>query len=291
MPTTKKNKLEPEPEGAVVTQDAAKVDAAVVSPPKAKAKKAPAKKKTATVKKKTATVKKAASAKKKAPVAKKTAKKTAKKAAVTPETDKGMLNIGSKDAPYYIRVRPGSGYAVLYRIMAEQGRFSDAEDRLAKLDTKNHDACLSVLKALMVERDELEDLIRDDDEYVAYCDRRTADYKKRAAAGDERAKKILENPRRAVNGKWVGDIREMLSVCNGSSSKAADNRNLGKYSSAKIVFRQFPRMPRRKHKVFVIMIPRKLLNKVNRALKTVFGNESTKDFVSYLDTNLRKVFK
>jgi hypothetical protein len=173
--------------------------------------------------------------------------------------------------------------------MAEQGRFSDSEERLAKLDTKDEKACASVLKTIMVERSDLEALIRDDDEYKAYCDRKTAEYKKRAAAGDDRAKKVLENPRRAVNGKWVGDIKEMLSVCNGSSSKGANNRNLGKYSEAKIVFRQFPRMPRRKHKVFVIMVPKKHLAKVDRALKTVFGNENAKDFVAYLDTNLRKV--
>lgn len=307
-----KNKLDPEPEGAVATQEADKdeaVTAAVAVPSKKEAgeAKAPAKKETSTVKKK-APAKKAPAAKKKAPakkapVAKKKvpAKKApaAKKAPVAKkkadkDDKKGTIQIGS----FKIRVRPGSGYAVLYRIMAEQGHFADSSERLAKLDAKNHDACVSVLKTIMVERDDLEALIREDAEYKAYCARRTTEHKERAASNDkdtaDRAKAILENPQRSVNGKWVGNIREMLSVCNGSSSKGANNRNLGKYSEAGIVFRQFPRIPKRKHKVFMIMIPRKHLGKVNRALKTVFGSEegrNSKDFVAYLDTNLRKLDK
>ena len=221
---------------------------------------------------------------KKEPKAKKKKSKKPK-----PPKKKQSIQIGA----YTISVREGSAYASLYALVAELGGFKHIGERLDSLDTGDEAACKGVLKTMMVNREILERDMRLDDDYKALCAKKTAEYKKtieEGGEGVERAQKILSNPRRSENGEWTGDIREMLSVCNGSSSNNASNRNITKLKEAGIAFRQFPRMPRRGHDVYIIMLPAKHLDKVNAALVTVFGDEGEKNFAAYIDTKFRSIF-
>jgi hypothetical protein len=204
-----------------------------------------------------------------------------------PPAPKAVTHVQIGD--YKIKVRSGSAYASLYKVMAKEGKMAEIEPTLASFDPGVATAAISVLKVVMVDRERLEKALRADPDFAAHCAKKTADLKKRAAAGDAKAKSILTNPKRVKNGTWVGDIREMLSVCNGSSSNEADNRNIKKYAAAHLSFRQFPRIPRRGQKAFVIMVPTKHMPKVNKALKAVFGDERAKDFFPGLNEKIKSV--
>lgn len=206
----------------------------------------------------------------------------------TPKEEKSQIWITEN---YSIQGRPGSMYAIMYRLVAELSDFENSEKRLEALDAQDEDSCKRVLKTIMISRAELEKRMRSDPEFVKYCDKRTKYYKERAAAGIESAKKVVINPSRFKEGKWVGNIKELFSVCNGTSSDEAINRNIKKYQKAGVAFRQFPRMPRRGHEAYIIMVPARLLKKLNKVLKSVFGDESGKNFAAYLDTNIRSVFE
>jgi hypothetical protein len=49
-------------------------------------------------------------------------------------------------------------------------------------------------------------------------------------------------------------------------------------------------MPRRNKRVFLAMIPTSCLEKMDAALKTVFGEEAGRNFTAYLDTKYRGLF-
>lgn len=228
--------------------------------------------------------------KSKAPAPKKAAKKTTSKDNSDTKTKKEPARIWVTNN-YSIQGRPCSMYAIMYRIIAELSDFENSEKRLDALDVQDDAACKRILKTIMISRTNLEKRIRADSEFIKYCDKRTKYYKDRAAAGVESAKKVVNNPSRFKEGRWVGNVKELFSVCNGTSSDEAINRNIKKYQKAGIAFRQFPRMPRRGHEAYIIMVPARLLKKLNKALKSVFGDESGKNFAAYLDTNLRSVFE
>lgn len=193
---------------------------------------------------------------------------------------------------YKIRICPGSAYAIIYRIMSKLGRFHEFERLLENLDTSNKQSCEMVLKNIMVERDYLEKILRADDEFKKYCENQTIYYKERASNGDKKAMAVMLNQKRWKNGLFYGNFREVLSVLTGSSSGSAKNRNTKKYNDASICFKIFPTSLRGRkgveHPVFLIMTPTKYLEKISSMLRTLFGDERSKNFISYFCVEARK---
>lgn len=264
------------PVTAVVVAPKKKVAKAKVKPkPKAKAKpktKAKVKPK-AKVKAKKATVK--------SPKAVRVPKTTPKA-----KTEGSYLHFGE----YSIHVRKDSAYSHVYRILAQESKFDSTCQLLEAFDSNDEKACVQLLRGIFIERDLFEKKLRADEQFVAYCKNKTDRIKEQASRGIAEAKALLKNEKRFSNGIWCGNIREMLSVCCGSMSPEADNRNMKKYANAKVSFRQFPRISKGHGKVYLSMFPSKYALKVNKAIKIVFGDEKRAGFADYLETKLKQVF-
>jgi hypothetical protein len=191
---------------------------------------------------------------------------------------------------YFIHVRPNSAYSLLYKILAEEVDFISVCKQLDAFEGSDEKACAALLRGIFVDRDHFEKRMRTDPSFIEYCKAKTERIKDQAARGISEAKKVLKNEKRFRNGLWYGNIREMISVCCGSTSPEADNRNMKKYLNAKICFRQFPRVSRGNSKVYLSMFPSKNASKVNKAIKVVFGDEKREGFGDYLETKVKQVF-
>jgi len=226
---------------------------------------------------------------------KKVAKKPKAKTKPKPKAKAKPKPAQKKDGSYFrigdfaIHVRKDSAYAHLYRILAQEIKFDVACGLLEQVNLKDEKSCAALIRSIFVDREDFEKKLRGDQGFIDYCAAKTAKIKQQAAKGMPAAKKLLKNEKRMQNGVWVGNVREMLSVCCGSTSPEASNRNMRKYSSAKLSFRQFPRITKGS-RAFVTMFPAKYSAKVQKAIKMVFGDEKKKGFADYLDTKIKQVF-
>lgn len=177
------------------------------------------------------------------------------------------LSIGN----YKISARSGSGYRILYRIVAQEGNFEESERALESLDVTSKADSKKVLEKLFVKIDKVEQAMRMDPAWRAHCDKKLAALQKRASDGNKKAQKTIENESRVKNGEWLGDIKEMISTCNGSSSENADNRNIKKFKEAKLSFMMFPPRPRNGQFSAIAIFPVKYLDKVKKAFEIVHG--------------------
>lgn len=205
-----------------------------------------------------------------------------------PKADKegSYLHFGE----YSIHVRKESAYAHVYRILGQEVKFEAACQLLEAFDSGDEKPCVALLRGIFIDRDTFEKKLRADEGFIQYCKAKTDRVKEQASRGIAEAKALLKNQKRFKDGVWCGNIREMLSVCCGSTSPEADNRNMKKYANAKIAFRQFPRISKGCGKVYLSMFPSKYTPKVNKALKVVFGDEKRTGFADYLETKLKQVF-
>lgn len=185
----------------------------------------------------------------------------------TQEPSDQHLSIGS----YKISARSGSGYRILYRIVAQEGNFEESEKALEALDATNKPSSKKVLERLFVSIDKVEQAMRMDPAWRTHCEKKLVALQKRASDGDKKAQRTLENESRVKNGEWLGDIKEMISTCNGSSSENADNRNIKKFKEAKLSFMMFPPRPRNGQSSAIAIFPIKHLDKVKKALEIVHG--------------------
>ena len=191
---------------------------------------------------------------------------------------------------YSLHVRPDSAYSHLYRVLAQEIGFESVCKQLEAFDSNDEKACTALLRSIFADRNHVEKTLRVDPQFVAYSKAKTERIKEQVSRGIAEAKRVIKNERRFKNGMWYGNIREMISVCCGSTSPEADNRNVKKYSNAKVAFRQFPRVSRGSGKVILSMYPSKYAPKVNRAIKVVFGDEKKDGFGDYLETKMKQVF-
>jgi len=208
----------------------------------------------------------------------------------TPQKPKEKSNAYVNFGDYAIHVRPNSGYSHLYRVLARECNFEHVCKQLDEFTASDEKSCAALLRLIFVDRDQFEKKLKMDPAFVAYCKDKTERIKAQASRGIAEAKSVLKNEKRFKNGVWVGNIREMISVCCGSTSPDAKNRNNKKYANAKIAFRQFPRISRGNGKVFLTMFPSKHVAKVNKLIKTVFGDEAKPGFYDYLETKIKQVF-
>jgi hypothetical protein len=174
---------------------------------------------------------------------------------------------------YKIRVNAGSGYCVFLSIMAKRGGFEECAAILGSkdFDPSNKGQASALLSKMMVPLADVEDLVRQDPTWRTHQQYRTTQLSKRAAGGHEQTKKVIENEARVRDGKWQGNVREIVSTCRGSYNPEAKNKNVDKFREAGIVFRLFPLKPKRSDKVQALLMPAEYAAKVKAAIKTVHG--------------------
>lgn len=126
-------------------------------------------------------------------------------------------------APGYVATtRRGSIYATLLRTISEVGGLARQHvlfSNFQKNPSGRH--ARRLLNQIGVPAKKLERLIRSDQEYKAHCQKRTQLLRARAARGDARAKKALQNPARcSAGGQWKGNIAEAIDTLFAARSRS-----------------------------------------------------------------------
>lgn len=178
---------------------------------------------------------------------------------------------------YKIRLKPDSGYRIFLGIMAAVGKFEEAVSLLerADFDASNENHAKQLLKLLMVRREAAIQMMKDHARWPEHAKTKLTHLKARAAAGNKRAQATLENPKRVKDGKWIGDIQEIISVCCGAyNCDPEKNRNIKKFDEGGLTFRKFPLKPTRNEPVYLMMFPSKHVVSVVSALMTAYKEKA-----------------
>lgn len=192
------------------------------------------------------------------------------------EDEVGTLRLS---AEYAIRSRSGSGHRLLLNILARECHFVKVAELLDDpcLDMDDPKQAQYILDMMMVRKDAIAPLIRVSPEWDRHAE-----------------KKVLENQAgnksgRIKDGKWQGNILEMISVCCGSYNVAWLNahgekaklstRNFSKLLDAGIVVRKFPRREPKQglDPVYVTMFPEKHLKTVETLIRAVHKVDESRD--------------
>lgn len=217
---------------------------------------------------------KAAKAAKKSAIAKAKPKKApaAPKARVLKE-DKGEGQFLDLGAGYKIAHKPGSAYSVFYKVVAEKGSFAEITTDLeaGKFDVNDKNDANKLLSKMLVPVDRLAGWCRAHNAWKEHAEKKTEVISKKARQGDRQAKELLKNRARCGDGRWSGNIAEMISTCVGyynhrENKKGKPNKNVRKFQEARIVLRRFPLSPKAKQPSFVLMFPEKFIDAVKTAI-------------------------
>lgn len=198
------------------------------------------------------------------------------------------LNLG---AGYQIAHKPNSAYSVFYSIVAALGHFEEIAKALesgkyTESNLRNIDTATEFLNKLLVPISRLEDACRIDPSWKVYAAKKTDILKTKIKSGDKQARGILGNQNRCEDGTWRGNIAEMISTCVGyynhliendpkfkkfiRSKRSGPNKNVMKFKEARVVFRRYP-LNKNGDKAFVLMFPKKFIDEVKQAIKTVYA--------------------
>jgi hypothetical protein len=190
-----------------------------------------------------------------------------------PKDGNQYLDLG---AGFKLKFKPKTGYAVLYKVVAERGHFEEVAKALEaeKYDVNNPEDANALLSQMLVPLDRLESWCRSNAAWKAHAEDKTSSLKSAARSGDKQAKNILGNEARCGDGSWSGNFAEMISTCIGyysfltSKHKKGDkpNKNVQKFAEAGVVFRRFPLHRRKDDKQFVMMFPEKYIDTVKTAI-------------------------
>jgi len=180
---------------------------------------------------------------------------------------KAKLMVGDHALP----VRGSSGYRILCDFLADFGKFTDIQALIDKVDLTNKEEAQKLIDQMLIPMSVIEVEMRKRPDWEKHCDRKLEQLKARANKGNPRALSILNNPVRIQNGRWVGNIREMICSSIGSSSAKATNRNTHKFKKANLAVIQFPRRPKKGQPFSVAIISADQLDKVTTAFQTVYG--------------------
>lgn len=171
---------------------------------------------------------------------------------------------------YKIRLLPGSGYWITCQSLAEMCHFKDTAALLSSpnFDPANKQQAAELVSKMLVGKGDLEERVRTHPSWDQHAQKKTKRLKDRAKS-DTSAKKTLDNERRVKSGRWVGNFKEIISVCVSSATK--DNRNVKKFHKAGVIIDQYPAEPaKRDEPVFIMMYPKQYRKKVVAGLATHF---------------------
>lgn len=202
-----------------------------------------------------------------------------------------FLDLG---AGYQIAHKPGSGYSILYRIVAERGHFGEVVRMLENnnVNVKDPIQAARLLDMMMVPVDKLAEFCRNDPDWLDHSNKKTAALREKVKEGDPKAKEVLENASRCEDGVWQGNLSEMLSTCvgyynylvelwrlggSGSFGGKGDepnvaskpNKNVKKFQEANVVFRRYPLNKGGNERAYVMMYPEKFIKQIKTAILTV----------------------
>jgi hypothetical protein len=201
-------------------------------------------------------------------------KESAKKEEKVEPVGKGVVPKVAKELEvgpgYDIRLLPGSGYWITCQSLAEMGHFKDIVTLLSSpnFDPTNKQQAADLVSKILVGKGDLEERVRTHPSWDQHAQKRTKRLKDRAK-NDTAAKKTLDNERRVKSGRWIGNFKEIISVCVSSATK--DNRNVKKFHKAGVIIDQYPAEPaKRDDPVFIMMYPKQYRKKVVAALATHF---------------------
>lgn len=221
-------------------------------------------------------------------------------------------------AGYKIAHKPGSAYSIFYSVVAEQGHFTPVAEafengKYSISALKDASTAKELLDKMMVPVEKLEDACRCHPIWKEHANKKTAKLKNMVKEGDKAAKEILSNLSRCEDGSWTGNIPEMVSTCvgyynfliesdpevskilgqiaklkKGDGKKAAPNKNVKKFEEAGIVFRRYP-LNKSGDRSFVMMFPKKCMEAVKQAVKTVHAIDEDEQVVLRLKTKLKEL--
>lgn len=194
--------------------------------------------------------------------------KTGAKSKTVAKSSRKYLDLG---VGYSISANEGSGYYILLKEMARLCHFETVTKALETLNPSDKSQAAKILAEAMVDRDVLEEAVRSDTSWESHSHNRIKVLKMRAKGKNgsgKAAENTLKNRDRVKGGKWVGNVREIMSTCVSSYPKSK-NRNTKKFDDAGVVFRQFS--PERSDKVFFMMFPAKYINAIRSCIETVYG--------------------
>jgi hypothetical protein len=180
--------------------------------------------------------------------------------------------------------KPGSAHSTVVRILAKEGKFVESEEILSstEFDPSDKSMAIDLLSKLFVRKDSLERLVRNDPIWKAHASKRFEDLESRSTEGDTKAKKTLENESRVKDGKWLCNVKEIISTCAGSYADQTGDpagkkkRNVRKFRDAGLIFRQYPLKAKSSRKkrddpVFLMLYPTRHVQAVRKAIETAFG--------------------
>lgn len=193
-----------------------------------------------------------------------------------PKEDKTYLYLTER---YKIKLKPDSGYRTFLRLMAKEGHFAGVARLLGRTDFNASDPVQAkrLLDMVMVRRDAIEQVLRNDKCWQQHSETRMAQLQRRAKDGSSKARATISNRKRVQGGKWVGDVQEIISTCCGSWKNS--NRNVRKFDEAGITFRKYPMRPAKDEPVYLMMFPAEYAKDVVTALRSVFGEKAKRERV------------
>lgn len=180
---------------------------------------------------------------------------------------KEKLTVGDHALP----VRGSSGYRIMCSFLSEYGKFEEIKKMIQTTDVSNKEQSTFLINSMLISMDVIEREIRKRPDWEKHCEYKLDQIKSRASRGNRRAISALDNTIRIKDGKWIGNIREMICSSIGSSSPKAKNRNVNKFVRAGLAVIQFPRRPKKNQPFSVALISSSDLEKVTRAFETVYG--------------------
>jgi len=189
---------------------------------------------------------------------------------------KAKLMVGDHALP----VRGSSGYRILCAFLSEWGKFGEIGKLIQTTDVSYKDQAQKLINAMLIPMNVVEEEMRKRPDWIRHCEHKFDQIMERSKNGSKRAFETLNNQNRVQNGKWLGNIREMICSSIGSSSPKAKNRNINKFRKAGLAVIQFPRRPKKGQPFSVALIADSDLEKVIKAFETVYGGFKLKPSTS-----------
>jgi hypothetical protein len=114
---------------------------------------------------------------------------------------------------HLLRTQAHSLYTVVLRAQANACNLSKQPELFSRFTARPTEAAAKkLLQRITVRTDDLLVIVKADPEYQQHCDRMTERYFTKAAAGDTKAQRVLDNPKIVQNSKWQGDFDEVFTV-------------------------------------------------------------------------------
>jgi len=186
---------------------------------------------------------------------------------------KQYLELGSG---FRLAHRPGTTYSLFYRLLAEKGHFSASAALMDSDDFNPNDPVQAkrLLDRMIVPVRDLEAAFAASPERIEYAKRKTKKLWQRAKSGEAHAKQMLKKGDRLQNGRWTGNLSEIIPMCLGyyrslistmPGKQPRINNNGRRFQEAGIVIRRFPLL----NGESLMMFPQKHIDMVKTAILTV----------------------